>query len=158
MAFGIALLVIGGLGTMGLAGLLLASTSQGTIELGSLLALGPRSATITAAVVGFAAASTLLAGAFVIRRERGLRGHVAVQDDRARAAEDEARARLLALRLEQLERDVETLEVRRASALGELHAPAGSSEPILVLVSETGEPNELSRRLASSARTRTLRR
>ncbi len=53
---------------------------------------------------------------------------------------------------------METLETRRAGALGELHAPPEGADPILVLVSDTGEPNELSRRLASSARTRTLRR
>ncbi len=155
MVVGIALLIVGSLGTIGLAALLSASTSEGTIELGSLATLSPRTAALVTAGVALGAAVVLAAGVLAVRRDRSHRARVSDQDERARAAEEEARARLLELRLAQLEHEVEHLELRRAAALGELQVPPpGEDEPRLVLVPDVGEATELSRRLASAPRGR----
>jgi hypothetical protein len=158
MVVGIALVVVGSLGTIGVIASLLASTPPGSVELGSLVALDPRSALFATAVVAFASAIALASGIHALVRVRGRRARVAAMDERARAAEEEARGRLLGLRLTQLEAEVGLLEARRAAALGELPAPMEGDAEILVLVPEREEPTELGRRLAATSRTRALQR
>jgi hypothetical protein len=84
---------------------------------------------------------------------------VVVADERASEAERDARAQLLSMRLEQLQREVELLELRRAGALGELHAPVAvidgddGDEPVVIVVPEDDrEPTVLGRRLAAAQR------
>ena len=161
MAFGIALMIIGALGAFGLAGLLVTASSNGAVELGALATIDARVAAVVAAAIAFTATAVFVAGFAGVLRTRGRRAGAVRVDTLARDARDEARARLLELRLETLQREVEQLETRQDAALGTLQAPSPGSavdvrddaRPELVLV-EDGEPTELSRRLAAAPRAR----
>jgi hypothetical protein len=158
MGLGIALMVLGVLGTTCLAGALGLASSWGAVELGALGTLDPRAAAVLAAMAAVAATSLLYGGIALILRARA-RGAQAVRlDERARQAEEEARARLLELRLEQLHKEVELLESRRATEAGEPPTPPEGSEvagvaELILLPDPDGTP-ELARRLASAPRRR----
>jgi hypothetical protein len=164
MVFGISLIVIGALGTAGLTAFVATAPAEAAAQAGAVAALGPQSTGAVAAGVAIVAASALLIGVYRVLRVRERRGLVIHLDETARAAEQESRARLLELRLEQLQREVEMLELRRAGGLGELHAPLDLIDgddgdgPMLVIVPDDGsEPTELSRRLAAAPIRRSLR-
>jgi hypothetical protein len=135
-----------------------ATSSEGFIGLGTALSANPMTAALLAGTIAALAVASLFLGAARIGRIRSRRAHLVVVDERAQEAERDARARLLAMRLEQLQREVEAME-RRASAFG----PAESSEvvidgddgdgPVVVVVPEDGrEPSVLGRRLAEATR------
>jgi hypothetical protein len=166
MVIGIALVVIGSLGVAGLAAFVASAPSEAAAQAGAAAAISPQMAGAAAAAGAFVAAAVLVLGATRILQIRHRRGQVVRMDERATAAEEEARARLLGMRLEQLQHDVEMLELRRAGAAGELHSPLDLVDgddgdgPVLVVVPEPGddvEPTELSRRLAQAPRRRSLR-
>ncbi|HEX6330451.1 MAG TPA: hypothetical protein VF129_04070 [Actinomycetota bacterium] len=157
MKLGIALMAAGTIGVVGLVSTLAAGSWDGTFGIGAL-SLTPQAAAFAASAVGvFATVSFLFGLDGVVRagRRRALR---AAQDERAEEAERDARARLLAMRLEQLQREVEALEVRRAGELGELDSSLvlidgdDGDEPVAVVLHDDREPTVLGQRLAKARR------
>lgn len=111
MVIGFALIALGAVSAVGVASMLAASWT-GTFELGSL-AVGARPAAAAAVAGATVATALVVGGTLVIRRERRRRNEVAHLDARAEQAEEEARARLLAMRVDVLTREIEVLERRR---------------------------------------------
>jgi hypothetical protein len=157
MGIGIALVVVGVLGMAAFAAICAATSSDGFIGLGTALSADPMTAALLAGAIAALAVASLFFGIARIRRVRSRRAHLVVVDERAQEAERDARARLLAMRLEQLQREVETME-RRASAVGPAESEVvidgdDGDEPVVVVLTEDGrEPTVLGRRLAEAAR------
>jgi hypothetical protein len=159
MGFGIALMVLAAFGSAALAATLVAASSDGVLGLGTALAANPRAAAAAAAATAFVATASFLVGLFRVVRARERRMQVVRADARAQEAERDAHARLLEMRLEQLRREVELMELRRDAAPGGLHSPLDlidgddGEEPIVVVLPENGrEPTVLGQRLAEAAR------
>jgi hypothetical protein len=137
MVIGIALIALGAITAAGLGSMLAASWS-GTFELGSL-AVGARPAAAAVAAAATVATALVAGGTLVIRRERRRRHEVAHLDARAEQAEEEAHARLLAMRVDVLTREIEALERRR----DELPVPAtvggraAEDDDVVVVVPES---------------------
>jgi hypothetical protein len=158
MGIGIALVVVGVLGMAAFAAVCAAASSEGFFGLGTALGANPRTAALAAGVVAALAMGSLVLGAVRIGRARSRRAHLVVVDERAQEAERDARARLLTMRLEQLQREVEAME-RHASAFGLVEESAAvidgddGGEPVVVVLPDDGrEPTVLGRRLAEAAR------
>lgn len=124
MALGIALLALGAVGTFVLIGFLLNASSEGALGLWALGSVSPRLGAALAAATAAAATTLFLLGLASIRRTHRRRAEVGRLDRGALDAEQEARATLLAMRLEVLHREVAQME-RRQDALGESRVPAG---------------------------------
>ena len=157
VGIGIALMAIGALGTVSLgAGLATASTG-GTLELATGLALEPRTAALVAAAAAASATLSFVLGLVVVSKARGRRASASRLDQQAMEAERDARARLLDMRLKQLQEEVELLEARHGARIPAPPGVAvdGTTDRLLVVVPETGDASELSRRLAEGQRNRT---
>jgi hypothetical protein len=158
MGLGIALVLVGVLGTAAFAAVVAAVSSAGLFGLETALGADPRTAVVVAGALAAMATAAFFLGAARIGRTRSRRAHLVVVDERAQEAERDARARLLAMRLEQLQREVEGME-QRASAFGLLETSAAvidgddGEEPVVVLLPDDDrEPTVLGRRLAEAAR------
>jgi hypothetical protein len=158
MGIGIALVVVGVLGMAAFAAVCAATSSVELFGLGTALSANPRMAALLAGGIAALAVAALFLGIARIRRVRSRRAHLVVVDERAQEAERDARARLLDMRLEQLQREVEVME-RRASGIGLVDAPAvidgddGEESVVVVLPSDGREPTALGLRLAEAVRT-----
>lgn len=157
MRLGITLIVVGALAAIGLSGALVAASSDGALGLGGL-SLASQIAAFAASAAAIAATTSFLLGLHAVQRSRRRPAHQVVVNERAAEAERDARARLLAMRLEQLQREVEVLERRRAVALGELDSSSvlidgdDGDEPVLVVLTDGQEPTVLGQRLAEAGR------
>jgi hypothetical protein len=135
MALGIVLIALGAFGLLSLAGLLVAASSDGAIGIGTVVSLAPEGGAAVAAAVAAAGASLVFLGLGARRRAHTARAAVVHVDERVRQAEEEARARLLEMRLQQLTRQVDELERRRT---GDEPTPALSAGWRPAVVSESG--------------------
>jgi hypothetical protein len=158
MGIGIALVLVGVLGMAAFAAVCAAASSEGFFGLGTALSANPRTAALVAGAIAASAVAALFLGAVRIGRARSRRAHLVVVNERAQEAERDARARLLAMRLEQLQREVEAME-QRASAFGLLDSTAsivdgddGEGPVVVVLPEDDREPTVLGLRLAEAAR------
>ena len=147
MILGIVLLVLSVFGSITLAGVLLGASSDGTLALAGFGTMSPPGAVVFAAMAATAITAGFFLGLHLILQERRRRGQVVREDRLARDAEREARARLLGMRLEQLEGEVESLENRRQAVLHRSISSVGTSwhvadetEPDLVIVPDSDEP------------------
>ncbi|MGH2634887.1 MAG: hypothetical protein ACRDHU_01875 [Actinomycetota bacterium] len=128
MVLGIVLIALGAFGAAIIAGFLLGASSDGTLGLWAFGSVNPRIGAALAAGVAVAATTLFLLGLASTHRGRRRRVEARHVDTRARDAEQEARATLLAMRLEVLQREVGELERKRdgaLEALGEPRAPEG---------------------------------
>jgi hypothetical protein len=161
MRLGITLTIVGALAALGLTGALVAASGEGSVELAGLSLTATTAALAASAVASAATASFFLGLRAAVRTRRRL-AHQVVVNERAAEAERDARARLLAMRLEQLQREVEALELRRAVALGELDSSTvlidgdDGDGPVLVVLEDGREPTVLGQRLAEARRTPAL--
>jgi len=117
MVLGVALLALGGFFTAAMVGVLLGASNDGTFVIAGSLTLGHQSGAALAVAAGVVATGLLFLG---LRRLEIARWSQAISDrsdDRVPAIEQHARGRLLQFRFEQLKREVEGLELRRAVAL-----------------------------------------
>jgi hypothetical protein len=130
---GIVLLVLAALGSGALVGVLLGVSSDGSLAVVGLGAMSPPGTAVVVALVALATSVLFFLGLHLVLRERRQRGWVMRQDRIATDAEREARARLLAMRLEQLETELEILEGRRQAVL---HRSTSSVGPSWRLVTE----------------------
>jgi len=107
--------------------------------------VSPLGAIVLAAVAGMAITAGFFLGLHLVLQQRRRRGQVVLEDRLAREAEREARARLLEMRLEQLEGEVAILEGRRHAVLHRSLSPEGTSwrvadePPDLVVVPDPDE-------------------
>lgn len=127
MILGIVLLVLSVSGSITLAGVLMGASSDGTLALAGLGTLSPLGAVVVAIVAATAITAGFFLGLHLILQERRRRGQVVQEDRLARDAEREALARLLEMRLEQLEGEVAILEGRRHAVLHRSISPGGTS-------------------------------
>lgn len=127
MILGIVLLVLSVSGGITLAGVLLGASSDGTLALAGFGTVSPPGAVVFAAVAATAITAGFFLGLHMVLQERRRRGQVVREDRLARDAEREARARLLGMRLEQLEGEVEILEGRRRAVLHRSISSVGTS-------------------------------
>jgi hypothetical protein len=128
MALGIALMAIGAFGTIALAGFLVGASTDGTLGLWAIGSVDPRLGAAIAAVVGAAAVTLILLGWSATRRVGRRQLEVQRLDRQAHQAEQEARATLLAMRLDVLQREVDVMEGKRDAVVerfGAPRAPAG---------------------------------
>ncbi len=146
MILGIVLLVVSVVGSITLAGVLLGASSDGTLELAGFGTVSPSVAVVGAAVAAMAIAAGFFLGLHLVVKARRRKEQVFREDRLAREAEREARARLLGMRLEQLEGEVEILEGRRQavlhrslSAVGTSRRDADEPEADLVVVPDADE-------------------
>jgi hypothetical protein len=157
MRLGITLIVVGALAAIGLSAALVAASSDGALGLGGL-SLASQIAAFAASAAAIAATTSFFLGLHAVQRSRRRPAHQVVVNERAAEADRDARARLLAMRLEQLQREVEVLERRRAVALGELDSSSvlidgdDGDEPVLVVLTDGQEPTVLGQRLAEAGR------
>lgn len=157
MRLGIALMVAGTLGVAALGSTLAAAASDGVFAIGAV-SMTPRAAALLSSAVAIAATVTFLLGLGGAARARRRHADRTSVDERAVEAERDARARLLTMRLEQLERELEVLERRRAVALGELNSSTvlidgdDGDEPVVVVLEDGQEPTVLGRPLADARR------
>ncbi len=152
VTLGIVLLVLSVTGSITLAAVLIGAADNGSLAIAGFGSVSPPGATALAAVAAAAVAAGFLIGLHLIREERRQRDRIVVWDQRAADAEREARARLLAMRLEQLEVEVEQLESRRQAVLHRSTSSLGTSwhlaedaeepESDLVVVPDAQEPAE----------------
>ena len=127
MILGIVLLVLSVLGSVALAGVLADASSDGTLALAGLGTVSPPGAVVLAAVGAMAITAGFFLGLHLVLRQRRRRGQVVLEDRLTREAEREARARLLEMRLEQLEGEVAILEGRRHAVLHRSISAQGTS-------------------------------
>jgi hypothetical protein len=144
---GIVLLVLSVLGSIALAGVLAGASSDGTLALAGLGTVSPSGAVVVAAVAAMTITAGFFLGVHLVLQQRRRRGQVVLEDRLARDAEREARARLLEMRLEQLEGEVAILEGRRKAVIHRSSSGVGASwrvshepEVELVVVPESDEP------------------
>ena len=117
MILGIVLIVLAACGSLALTGVLLGAASDGTLALAGLGTVSPSGAAAFAALAATAATTLFFLGLNRVLSERRRRDRVVREDRLAAEAEREARGRLLEMRLEQLESEVEILEGRRQKVL-----------------------------------------
>ncbi len=151
MILGATLLALGGLCTAAMVGVLLGATDDGTFVIGPIT-LSHQSGAAFAVCLAVVAMGLLFLGLHrfeIWRTKRALTGR---SDERVPDIEQLARLRMLHMRYEQLKREVDGLEVRRAVALGEYPDPgtADAIEDEVWLVPEV-EGTGLSRRIRSEA-------
>lgn len=137
---GIVLIVIAGLGSVALGSVLAGAASDGTLAVAGFGTLTPPGAIAFAALAAIAVTSLFFVGLTVVLRERRRRDRVVREDRLATEAEREARGRLLEMRLEQLETEVEVLEGRRQVVLHRNLSAVGTSWHLATEESEP-EPN-----------------
>jgi len=154
MIIGVALLALGGFCTAAMLGVLLGATNDGTFVIAGSVTLGHQSGAALAVAVAVVATGLLFLGLRRLEMVRALQTVSDRSDDRVPAIEQQARVRLLQFRFNELKREVEGLELRRAVALGEFDAPPGPSpeeaEDKLLLLPDA-EGTTLSRRMRSGA-------
>jgi hypothetical protein len=150
MFVGVALLVLGGFFTAAMLGVMLGASNDGTFVVAGSLTFGHQSGAALAVALAVVATGLLFLGLRRLEIARWSEALSDPSDDRVPAIEQHARGRLLQLRHDQLKREVEGLELRRAVALSELHAPpeAATEEDELLLLPEA-EGSTLSRRMRS---------
>jgi hypothetical protein len=112
MILGITLIALAAIGSLALVGLLLSAGSGGTIEVAVLGTLSAQARAVVAAAIAVGATTLLFLGLRRVMDVRRRRALVVHEDASARAAAEEARARLLEMRLDQLQREVGDLEHR----------------------------------------------
>jgi len=142
---GIVLLILSVSGSITLAGVLMGASSDGTLVLAGLGTVSPLGAIVLAAVAGMAITAGFFLGLHLVLQQRRRRGQVVLEDRLAREAEREARARLLEMRLEQLEGEVAIMEGRWHAVLHRSVSLEGTSwhvadePPDLVVVPDPDE-------------------
>ena len=152
MVLGVALLALGGFCTAAMLGVLLGATNDGTFLIAGSVTLGHQSGAALAVAVAVVATGLLFLGLRRLEMSRARSAESDRSDDRIPAIEQQARVRLLQFRYGELKREVEGLELRRAVALGELHAPPGTTpeeaeDELLLLPDAKG--STMSRRMRS---------
>lgn len=158
MVLGIALIVLGVLGLAAVGVVAASASSDGVLGMGWVLASDPQAAALTAAAAGVVATAACLVGLYTVVSARARKALIVRVDERAQEAERDARARLLEMRLQQLQHDVEHMEQRRSAMVGELSASADLIDgddgdgPVVVVLEDGKEPTVLGQRLAESRR------
>ncbi len=154
MVVGIALLAAGALGTAAMVSVLLGASDDGTFVIAGSFTVGHQVGAAFAVSMAVVAMGLLFLGLRRIEIWRAKRAMADLSDERVPNIEQLARLRLLQYRYEQLKREVEGLELRRAVALGQFHGPpeipAEEAEDELLLLPEA-EGSTLSRRMRSEA-------
>jgi hypothetical protein len=150
---GVALLALGGFFTAAMLGVLLGASNDGTFLIAGSVTLGHQSGAALTVALAVAATGLLLLGLRRLEIARWSQAESDPSDDRVPAIEQHARGRLLQFRYEQLKREVEGLELRRAVALSEAYLASATSageEDELLLLPEAGG-STLSRRMRSGS-------
>jgi hypothetical protein len=124
---GLVLIGFAVLGWTALAAALLGASPEGAIGLVGLGTVSAPGAAAIAAVLALATTSAFFVGLGLVLEDRRRRARVVREDRLALDAAREARARLLGMRLEQLETEVETLESRRQAVLHRSLSTEGTS-------------------------------